>query len=247
MAADQTVDVAVEGGREEHGLVGLLDAAQHPVDLGEKAHVGHAVGLVENGHLDVGHRDLAPVGEVDQPSRGGDDDVDALVQLLDLALDVGPAVEDDGPPAHGLGQRLEDLGHLDGQLPGGDEDEAAGPSRGRGTQAHEEGQAEGQGLARSGLGLAADVASGDGVGDGDGLDREGGRDALGGEDGHQFGATPSSSKVVARIGSGSEESSSSEGRSIVVVIVLTRSSCAAAHRPLGGAGPPRVAPKRPLR
>ena len=132
VAADEAVDVTVESGREEHGLVGLLDPAQHPVDLGEKAHVGHAVGLVEDSHLDVGHRDLAPVGQVDQAARGGDDDVDALVELLDLALDVGPAVEDDGPAAGGLGQWLEDLGHLDGQLPSGDEDETAGPAGGRG-------------------------------------------------------------------------------------------------------------------
>ena len=77
----------------------LLDPAQHPVDLGQEAHVGHAVGLVEDDHLDVGHRDLAAVGEVDEPAGGGDDDVDALVELLDLALDVGAAVDDDGPAA----------------------------------------------------------------------------------------------------------------------------------------------------
>ena len=31
--------------------------------------------------LDVGHRQLAPVAQVDEPARGGDDDVDALAQL----------------------------------------------------------------------------------------------------------------------------------------------------------------------
>src|SRR5580700_6531917 len=49
-----------------------------------KAHVGHAVGFVVRGHFAIGHRDLAPVGEVDQASGGGDDDVDAFVELLDL-------------------------------------------------------------------------------------------------------------------------------------------------------------------
>ncbi len=190
VAADQAVDVTVEGGREEHGLVPLLDPAEHPVDLGEKAHVGHPVGLVEDGHLDVGHGDLAAIGEVDEPSRGGDDHVDALVELLDLALDVGTAVEDDGAPSRGVGQRLQDLGHLDGELPCRDQDEAPGPARGRGAQAHEQREAEGQRLARAGLGLAADVTAGDGVGDGDGLDREGGLDALRGQDGHQFGGHP---------------------------------------------------------
>ncbi len=35
-----------------------------------------------------------------------------------------------------------------------------------------DGEAEGEGLARAGLGLAADVAAGEGVGDGERLDRE---------------------------------------------------------------------------
>ena len=53
----------------------------------------------------------------------------------------------------------------------------------------EQRQPEGEGLARAGLGLAADVAAGEGVGDGELLDREGfgdalareGRDEVGGE------------------------------------------------------------------
>ena len=44
--------------------------------------------------------DTAPRSvEVDQPARGGDDDVDALAELLDLALDVGAAVDDDDAQA----------------------------------------------------------------------------------------------------------------------------------------------------
>ena len=37
-------------------LVATLDPAQHPLDLGQEAHVGHAVGLVEHDDLDVGQR-----------------------------------------------------------------------------------------------------------------------------------------------------------------------------------------------
>ena len=43
----------------------------------------------------------------------------------------------------------------------------------------EEREAEGQGLARAGLGLAADVAAGEGVADGQRLDGERGVDAVG--------------------------------------------------------------------
>ncbi len=79
--------------------------AQHPLDLGHEPHVGHTVGLVEHQGLDVGHRQLAPVAEVDEAARGGDDHVHAASQLLDLALDVGPAVDGGDPADRRLGQR----------------------------------------------------------------------------------------------------------------------------------------------
>ena len=129
VAAHQPVDGAVEGGREQQGLVLPLEAAQHPLHLGHEAHVGHAVGLVEHEDLDVGHRQLAPVAEVDQPARRGDDDVDAPAELLDLALDVGAAVDGDDPQPGRLGQGLEHVGHLDGELAGGDEDQGPGAAR----------------------------------------------------------------------------------------------------------------------
>ena len=181
VATDEAVDRAVEGGGEEQRLVVALEAAQHPLDLGHEAHVGHPVGLVEDQRLEVGDGQLATVAEVDEPARRGDDDVDAAPQLLDLALDVGSAVDGDGAQSGGLGQRFEHLAHLDGELTGGDEDERLGPTglgRGGGHRALQQRHAEGQRLARAGLGLAADVAAGEGVLHGHGLDGERGMDAL---------------------------------------------------------------------
>ena len=49
-----------------------------------------AVALASAGIVMVAEmRVVVPVGQVDEPSRGGDDHVDALVELLDLPLDVG--------------------------------------------------------------------------------------------------------------------------------------------------------------
>ena len=105
-------------------------------------------------------------------------------QLLDLALDVGTAVDGhDAEPGLG-GQRLEHLAHLHGQLTGGDEHQGPGTPRLGGAGGHgplEQRDAEGQGLARAGLGLAAHVPTGQGVGDGHGLDGEGVGDPLGGQ------------------------------------------------------------------
>ena len=96
----------------------LLEPPEHPLDLGHESHVGHAVGLVEDQDLEVGHRQLAPVAQVDQAARGGDDDLDPLPQLGHLAVDVGPPVDRGDPQPHDLGQRGHDLVHLDGQLAG---------------------------------------------------------------------------------------------------------------------------------
>ena len=251
VALDDPVDVAVEGGREEHGLVTALDLAQHPFDLGQESHVGHAVGLVEHDDLDLGQRDGASLGQVDQPSRRGDDHVDALVELLDLALDVGAAVDDDDAAPRRLAQGLEHVGHLDGELTGGHEHQGARAVGAAGAGPHEQGQAEGEGLARAGLGLAAHVAAGDAVGDGERLDRERCGDALRVQDRHQLGGHPQ--LFEGRGGNGFEarrardrSSSSSAGPLEVMVIggVARLSSLTAAHRPRGG--PASMTPPRPL-
>ena len=44
---------------------------------GRKPEVEHLVGLVEDEHLDVAQVERAPVGQVEQPARGADHDVDA--------------------------------------------------------------------------------------------------------------------------------------------------------------------------
>ena len=125
--AAEVVDVAVEGGREEHRLAGGGEPAQDPLDLGHEAHVGHPVGLVEDDELDAcPDVEVAALAEVDEPAGRGDDDVDALAQRLDLALHRGAAVDGDDPLADGLGQRGEHVVDLEGELAGGHEDEAAG-------------------------------------------------------------------------------------------------------------------------
>ena len=47
------------------------------VTEGRKAEVGHVIRLVDDGHLDGAERAGGAVEQVDQPSRGGDDDVNA--------------------------------------------------------------------------------------------------------------------------------------------------------------------------
>ena len=155
---------------------------------GQEAEVGHEVGLVEHGDDDLGEGGLALADQVLQPARGGDDDVDAAAQLLDLAVHGRTAVDGDELDADGLAERREVVVHLLGQLAGRHEDEAA---RGApavldlGADAGEQRQAEGQRLARTGRGLAQHVPAGEGVREGGGLDGERAVDAAPLECGHE--------------------------------------------------------------
>ncbi len=65
------------------------------------------------------------------------------------------------------------------ELTRGHEHDRVGMVRRRLSRDREEGEAEREGLAGTGLRLAAHVAAGDGVGDREGLDGEGRRDASG--------------------------------------------------------------------
>ena len=90
---DQVADVAVERRREQHRLGAAGAVAQDPLDLRGEPVVGHPVGLVEHDDVDVGERDLVRLQQVDEAQRRGDDDLDALAQLVDLVRPAGPAVD----------------------------------------------------------------------------------------------------------------------------------------------------------
>ena len=94
-------------------------------DRRHEAEVGHVVGLVEDVMAMRSRRQRATLDQVDQPARGGDDDVDATLERLDLATDRRTAVDRGDPQAEGLGQRVERVGDLLGKLAGRDEDQAA--------------------------------------------------------------------------------------------------------------------------
>ena len=126
------------------------------------------VGLVEDGDLHAAELDGAALHEVGEPARGGDEDVDALVERLDLRL-VGQAAGDELVAQAGdVDEGLERVAHLHGELAGRHEDERARALALRAGAVGEPGdhrQAEGEGLARAGAATAEDVAPGEGVGD----------------------------------------------------------------------------------
>ena len=170
---DEVPDVAVERGREQHRLGATGAVAQDPLDLWREPVVGHAVGLVEAHDLDRTEVDLVRLQQVDQAQRGGDHELDAACQVVDLAVPAGPAVDREDLHAGVGGDRLEHLGHLHGELARRHEHQAERLARlGDIGDAGEHRHAEGERLAGTGLGPTAHVAALHGDRDGLGLDRE---------------------------------------------------------------------------
>src|SRR5690606_21791680 len=103
----QVHHVIGEGGGEQQGLTFALGRCltNDLADLGNEAHVEHAVGFVEDHHLDHVQVHVAALVEVQQPSRGGDQDVAiAAFQLLELFVEVHAADEAHHVQAGVLGQ-----------------------------------------------------------------------------------------------------------------------------------------------
>ncbi len=173
-AVHQLVDVAVERGREQQPLAVGRGLREQFGDDGEEAEVAHVVGLVEDTDLDIAQRALTLADEVTQAAGGGDHDVDAAAQRLDL-LAHGHAADDDlHAQAEAAPEGFEGVVHLEGELAGGHEDHRVRPPGGGSHtgDARHGGQAEGEGLARAGLAAPEDVVAGEHVGDRRALDGE---------------------------------------------------------------------------
>ncbi len=177
VAAGDDADVAVERGGEEHRLALLRGGVEDPAHRGEEAHVGHAVGLVDDDDLDHAEVDDPLRDEVLEPARAGDQDVDAAAHRPALRLVADTAVDgEDGAVAH-VGERGQLTLDLRGELTGRCEHEGTRLLGLRPADPVDERDAEGDGLAGTGGGAAAHVATGEQVGDRELLHGERGGDA----------------------------------------------------------------------
>ncbi len=180
--AREAGDVLRHGGREEQALPLLGQHLHDALEGVDEAEVEHLVGLVEDEDLDALQRQRAPLDQVDQPARGGDQDVDARGERPLLTADGDAAEHHRGGVGQVAAVIAERFGDLVGELAGGREHQhPAAAARGaavRERQAVQDRQREGRGLAGAGLGDAAEVAARHGRRDRLGLDR-GRRDVAG--------------------------------------------------------------------
>ena len=182
----QPGDFRRHGRREEQGLPGEGHQLADLLDVGNEAHVEHAVGLVDDEDLDAAEHQLAAFEEVEQAAGRGDQHVGAAHDLGFL-VGEGDAADQQRHVQLVLGAVFDkaflDLG---GEFARRLEDQRARHS-GAGAalfEPAEHGQDEGGGLAGAGLRDAENVTAGEG--ERNGLRLDGRRSGVaGGFDGAQ--------------------------------------------------------------
>ncbi len=130
----------------------LLQDTEH---LGEEAEVEHVVALVQDQLLDLVEPQAAALDVVEQAPGGSDDDVRLLADAVHLRPHLDPADQADGPELVVLTEEVEEGFGLEGDLAGRRDDEAADPAAMG--EPFGQGEDEGGGLARAGLGEADQV------------------------------------------------------------------------------------------
>ena len=165
-------DVAVEGGGEEQGLAVVRGAVEEALHPRQEAHVGHAVGLVDDDDFDLVEVHVALADQVREAAGAGDEHVHPSSEGALLGLVADAAVDGDNAAATGAGDRSELALDLVRELTGGCEHQAARAARLRALDVDQQRQAEGERLAGAGRGARADIAAGEHVRDGGGLHLE---------------------------------------------------------------------------
>src|SRR4051794_1154655 len=133
VAAGDAVDSGRHGRREQHGLPAVGGLRQDPLEVLGEAHVQHLVGLVEHDDLDRAEPQGAAREVVQCPSGSRHDDVDAALQLAQLAADRLTAVDGQHPGAEVAAVLVHRLRHLHAELTRGDQHQSRGivPARPR--------------------------------------------------------------------------------------------------------------------
>ena len=129
------------------------------LDVGDEAHVEHAVGFVDDQQVAAVEHDLAAAEQVHQPARRGDQHVDALFERLHLVAHLHAADQQRHRERVIFAVFLEILGDLHRQLAGRLEDQRARHPRAAAAlvQDVDHRQHEAGGLAGAGLGDADEV------------------------------------------------------------------------------------------
>ncbi|EXF42815.1 hypothetical protein BAY1663_04768 [Pseudomonas sp. BAY1663] len=146
-------------GGEQHALAALGHGLEDHFQVVHEAQLEHFVGFVEHQELDGRQQRAVAAQVIDQAARGGNDDLRALANGLELRAHRCTTVDgDDANAGQQLGVGFEGRGDLQGQLAGRREDQRLRLAPG-GVDLRQDRQREGGGLAGTGLGLADHVVA----------------------------------------------------------------------------------------
>ncbi len=175
----QAADVVAEGCAEKEGLSLILmrSGVHDGADIGDEAHVQHAIRLIKDEDFDIAQVEVAASFEVNEAAGRCGNDVHTLGVKLRLLFLVVHSAEDGDCVDSCVGAELGGvLMDLNAELAGGSEDECAGVSRfarlgvGVAQNAVENGEKEGRCFAGTRLALAERIASFQRLGENAGLD-----------------------------------------------------------------------------
>jgi hypothetical protein len=96
--------------------------------LGLETHVQHAISLVKNEVLNVSQGDTATLNQIDQTTRGGNEEIATTLDLAKLRADVCTTVHDTGADPRAVSELAGLLEDLRDQLTSGSKDEGGGVS-----------------------------------------------------------------------------------------------------------------------
>ena len=172
-------DLGRHGGREKERLPLPGEHRDETPDIVDEAHVEHPVGLVEDEEIRVFERDRPASAKIDEPSRGGHQDIDALREVTDLAADRDAADDEGDLHPEVAPIQLEAIGDLAGEFSGRAQHQHAAALLQRAPMVEGKSMENGQGksgrLAGSGLRHADEVSAGKGDRYGGSLNRCRGR------------------------------------------------------------------------
>ena len=156
-------DLLRHGGRKQHGLPLGGHLLQNTLDLRRKAHIEHAIGLVQHQRIYAIQPHRALLQMVNQSSGRGHNDVRVTLDGLLLHVHGGTANQDRCAQLYGAPHLLKRLFHLQRQLARGQQDKPAPLGR---RESLDHGQSKRQCLPRPRLRDTDHILSFHGNGDG---------------------------------------------------------------------------------
>jgi len=157
------------GRGKQKGLVLVYEAADYEFDVRDKSHIEHFISFIEDESPDVRQAKLCIAEQVDEPSRGGNENLDPVIQLRHLDLDGKAAIDGRGCNVGSPGNVGDFSDVLQCQLAGRNEDQGLDGFNRR-IDHLDERNGTGGGFSRPGFSSGDDIPIGQDVGEGFFLD-----------------------------------------------------------------------------